>query len=51
MADFLIVNDTLGLNLINVLISTIKDLKLNINKVRGQTYNSGSNIKDEQQGV
>ena len=48
---FLIVNDTSRKGLFTELIGEIKNLKLDINDVRGQGYDNRSNMKGKQQGV
>ncbi|KAI3524212.1 hypothetical protein L1887_02864 [Cichorium endivia] len=49
--EFLIVEDTSGLGLLNVLQDALKSLDLNINNVRGQGYDNGANMKGKHQGV
>ena len=49
--EFLKVDDTSGKRLFDELLSAIKKLKLDINDVRGQGYDNGSNMKGKQQGV
>ena len=48
---FLNVDDTSGLGLLNVLQDVLKSLELNMNDVRGQGYDNGSNMKGKHQGV
>jgi hypothetical protein len=48
---FLDVNDTTGQGLFDVLEEELKKLDLDINNVRGQGYDNGSNMKGKHQGV
>ncbi|XP_048504198.1 uncharacterized protein LOC125499433 [Beta vulgaris subsp. vulgaris] len=48
---FLNVNDTTGQGLFDVLRNELKDLNLDIDNVRGQGYDNGSNMKGKHQGV
>jgi hypothetical protein len=48
---FLDVNDTSGQGLFDVLENQLKLLDLDINDVRGQGYDNGSNMKGKHQGV
>ena len=49
--SFLNVDDTSGKCLFNTLVREIENLKLDINNVRGQGYDNGSNMKGKHQGV
>jgi hypothetical protein len=49
--EFLKVDDTLGLGLFNALQKALASLDLNIDGVRGQGYDNGSNMKGKHQGV
>ncbi|XP_034208379.1 zinc finger MYM-type protein 1-like [Prunus dulcis] len=49
--EFLIVQDTTGLGIFNELQDVIKKLELNIDDVRGQGYDNGSNMKGKNMGV
>ena len=44
-------DDTSGLGLFNVLVEAMNSFGLNINDIRGQGYNNGSNMKGKHQGV
>ncbi|KAJ6826797.1 zinc finger MYM-type protein 1-like [Iris pallida] len=49
--EFLDVEETTGLGLLNVMLDAIKSLELDIDNVRGQGYDNGSNMKEKNQGV
>ncbi|KAL6545318.1 hypothetical protein OROGR_009192 [Orobanche gracilis] len=49
--EFLVVDDTSGLGLFTALQDVLKSLDLDINYVRGQGYDNGSNMKGKHQGV
>jgi hypothetical protein len=48
---FIKVDDTSGLGLFRRLEDTLVDLKLNIDDIRGQSYDNGANMKAKHQGV
>jgi hypothetical protein len=48
---FLEVNDTTGKGLFDVLVGELNHLGLDIDNVRGQGYDNGSNMKGKHQGV
>ncbi|CAN0915984.1 Zinc finger MYM-type protein 1 [Linum grandiflorum] len=48
---FLDVNDTTGLGLFDVFKDELKALDLDIDNIRGQSYDNGSNMKGEHSGV
>ena len=45
------VGDTSGLGLFNVLVEAMNSFGLNINDIRGQGYDNGSNMKEKHQGI
>ena len=49
--EFIKVDDTSGKSLFDKLIDVINNLELDINDVRGQGYDNGSNMKGKHQGV
>ena len=49
--EFLKVDDTSGQEIFEELMNILKKLDLNINDVRGQGYDNGSNMKGKHQGV
>ena len=49
--EFIKVDVTTNLDLFNELINVITKLQLNINDIRGQGYDNGSNMKENKQGV
>jgi hypothetical protein len=48
---FLKVDDTSGLDFFNVLIDSLESFGLDIDDIRGQGYDNGSNMKGKHQGV
>jgi|UniRef100_A0A2S2R0P7 hypothetical protein len=48
---FINVNSTTGLHLTNVLLEKLKYNKIEINNCRGQSYDNGTNMKGQYQGV
>jgi hypothetical protein len=49
--EFITVDDTTGEGLFNDIIGLIKKLDLNIDDIRGQGYDNGSNMKGKERGV
>src|SRR6266540_6789026 len=48
---FLVVDDTSGERLFDVLVDSIKSYGINVNDIRGQGYDNGSNMKGKHKGV
>ncbi|XP_076909708.1 uncharacterized protein LOC143567079 [Bidens hawaiensis] len=48
---FLVVDDTTGKGLFDVTLEELKSLGLDVNNMRGQDYDNGSNMKGKHQGV
>jgi hypothetical protein len=49
--EFITVNDTTGEGLFNDMIELTKKLDINIDDIRGQRYDNGSNMKGKERGV
>ena len=49
--EFITIDDTIGEGLFNVFIDVIKKIQLNINDIRGQGYDNGSNMKGKERRV
>lgn len=49
--EFLKVDDTVGKGLFDELINVLEKYELNVNYIRGQGYDNGSNMKGKHQGV
>ena len=49
--EFLKVDDATEKDLFDIIMNEIKYIKLDINNLRGQRYDNGSNMKSKQQGV
>ncbi|KAL5577798.1 hypothetical protein UlMin_019497 [Ulmus minor] len=49
--DFLKLDDTTGKGIFNELIRALENLELDINDIRGQGYDNGSNMKGKHQGI
>ncbi|KAL7139326.1 hypothetical protein ABFS83_09G043200 [Erythranthe nasuta] len=49
--DFKKIDDTTGKGIFDELLNVIKNLELDIDNVRGQGYDNGSNMKGKEQGV
>ena len=49
--EFITVDDITGESLFNDMIGLIKKLDLNIDDIRGQGYDNGSNMKGKERGV
>ena len=48
---FLKVDDTSGKGLFDSMVNSIKSFGLNVDEIRGQSYDNGSNIKGPHKGV
>ncbi|XP_076898712.1 uncharacterized protein LOC143552344 [Bidens hawaiensis] len=51
LIGFLVVDDTTGKGLFDVTLEELKSLGLDVNNMRGQGYDNGSNMKGKHQGV
>ncbi|KAF5797875.1 putative transcription factor and/or regulators TTF-type(Zn) family [Helianthus annuus] len=49
--EFIIVDDTTGKGLFDAMVEEISNIGLDINNIRGQGYDNGSNMKGKHQGV
>ena len=49
--DFIKVDDTSGEGLFNSLVGALRDINLDIDDIRGQGYDNGSNMKGKHKGV
>ncbi|XP_074561603.1 uncharacterized protein LOC141817882 [Curcuma longa] len=49
--EFLKVDDISGKGLFDMFITILKKIKLDVNDIRGQGYDNGSNMKGKQQGI
>lgn len=48
---YLVVEETTGLNLSNVILDKLEELQILFENCRGQTYNNGANMKGKTQGA
>jgi predicted PolB exonuclease-like 3'-5' exonuclease len=48
LIEFIKVDDTTGKCVVNEIINVIKNLELDINDIRGQGYDNGSNMKGKE---